>query len=100
MGDLPDARPATYVLRLYVTGLSIHSSRAVANVKRLCETHLGDRYDLKIIDLYQQPEFARGQQIIAAPTLVKELPLPQTRIIGDLSDEARVLRGLNIEGSW
>lgn len=89
-----------YILRLYVTGRSSNSSRAVANVKRICDAHLSGRCDLRIIDLYQQPHLARGQQIIAAPTLVKERPLPLKRIVGDMSDERRVLRGLDLALGW
>lgn len=93
-----EEQPGTYLLTLYVTGLSPHSSRAVTNAKRICNRYLPERHRLRIVDLYQQPELAQGMQIIAAPTLVRELPLPQRRIVGDLSDEARVLRGLELEG--
>jgi circadian clock protein KaiB len=92
----PGADGPFYILRLYVTGRSSNSSRAVANVKRICDAHLSGRCDLRIIDLYQQPHLARGQQIIAAPTLVKERPLPLKRIVGDMSDEGRVLFGLDL----
>lgn len=85
-----------YVLRLYVTGRSPNSLRAIANVRRICDAHIAGRYDLKIVDLYQQPHLAAGQQIIAAPTLVKSSPLPIKRIVGDMSDEARVVAGLNL----
>jgi circadian clock protein KaiB len=84
------------VLRLYVTGLTPRSTQAIAVLRAVCEEHLAGRYDLEVIDLYQQPELARGQQLIAAPTLVKELPLPVRRLIGDLSDEQRVLVGLDL----
>jgi circadian clock protein KaiB len=85
-----------YVLRLYVTGLTPHSTQAIASLRTVCEEHLAGRYDLEVIDLYQQPELARGQQLIAAPTLVKELPPPVRRLIGDLSNEQRVLVGLDL----
>jgi circadian clock protein KaiB len=85
-----------YVLRLYVTGLTPRSTQAIASLRAVCEEHLAGRYDLEVIDLYQQPELARGQQLIAAPTLVKELPPPVRRLIGDLSDEQRVLVGLDL----
>jgi circadian clock protein KaiB len=85
-----------YVLRLYVTGLTPRSTQAIASLRAVCEEHLAGRYDLEVIDLYQQPERARGQQLIAAPTLVKELPPPVRRLIGDLSDEQRVLVGLDL----
>jgi circadian clock protein KaiB len=93
--DEPDGE--FYILRLYVTGRSSNSSKAITNIKRICDLHLPGRCELKIIDLYQQPDLARGKQIIAAPTLVKELPLPLKRIVGDMSDEDRVLIGLDLE---
>jgi circadian clock protein KaiB len=85
-----------YVLRLYVTGMTPRSTRAVENVRTICETHLHGRYDLEVIDIYQQPTLAKGEQIIAAPTLVKKLPLPLRRVIGDLSSTERVLVGLDL----
>ncbi len=81
-----------YVLRLYVTGMTPRSTLAVENVRRVCEEHLPGQYDLEIIDIYQQPTLARGEQIIAAPTLIKKLPLPLRRVIGDMSSTDRVLR--------
>lgn len=89
-------RDGKYHLRLYVTGNTPQSSRAVANIKALCETHLKDRYVLTIIDLYQHQELAREHQILAAPTLIRELPLPVRRLIGDLSQEERVLVALDL----
>ena len=86
-----------YVLRLYVTGTTPQSARAIANIKKLCEIHLKGRYQLDVVDLYQQPQLAQGEQIIAAPTLVKKLPLPQRRIIGDMSKSERVLAGLDLQ---
>jgi circadian clock protein KaiB len=85
-----------YVLRLYVTGVTPQSARAIANIKKLCEEHLKGRYELDVVDLYQQPQLAQGEQIIAAPTLIKKLPLPQRRIIGDMSKSERVLAGLDL----
>jgi len=85
-----------YVLRLYVTGLTPRSTQAIATIKAICEEHLASRYDLEVIDIYQQPTLARGEQIIATPTLIKKLPLPLRRLIGDLSDEERVLLGLDL----
>ncbi len=85
-----------YILRLYVTGMTARSARAIENVRALCEEHLQGRYDLQVIDIYQQPALAREQQIVAAPTLIKKLPLPLRRIIGDMSNEGRVLVGLDI----
>jgi circadian clock protein KaiB len=85
-----------YVLRLYITGMTTQSTRAIANVKKICEEHLQGRYELEVIDLYQQPKLAKGEQIIAAPTLIKKLPLPLRRIIGDMSKTERVLVGLDL----
>ncbi len=85
-----------YVLRLYVTGTTPASVRAVANIKNICEAHLQGCYELEVIDLYQQPILAKGEQIIAAPTLIKKLPLPLRRIIGDMSDTERVLVGMDL----
>jgi circadian clock protein KaiB len=85
-----------YVLRLFVAGLTPKSRLAIANIKKVCEENLRGRYDLEVIDLYQQPETAQEQQIIALPTLLKQLPLPLRRIIGDLSDREQVVRGLDL----
>jgi len=85
-----------YVLRLYVTGMTPRSSRAVRNLQEICSEYLAGRFDLEVIDIYQQPVLAKGEQIIAAPTLVKKLPLPMRRIIGDMSNRERVLVGLDL----
>jgi len=85
-----------YVLRLYITGMSARSQRAVANLQAVCDEYLDGRYDLEVIDIYQQPALTKGEQIIAAPTLVKKLPLPMRRIIGDMSNRERVLFGLDL----
>jgi circadian clock protein KaiB len=85
-----------YVLRLYVSGTTARSARAIASMRRLCETHLKGEYDLEVIDVYQNPEATKADQIIAVPTLVKLLPVPLRRLIGDLSDRERVLSGLDI----
>lgn len=90
------AARAKYVLRLYVTGITPRSTLAIENVQRICEEHLQGRYTLEVIDLYQHPRLAAGEQIIAAPTLVKKRPAPLRRIMGDLSDEERVLVGLDL----
>ncbi|HVT79363.1 MAG TPA: circadian clock KaiB family protein [Phycisphaerae bacterium] len=87
---------ANYVLRLYVTGNSLRSQTAISNIRRLCETHLKGRYDLEVIDIYQQPSLAQNEQIIAAPTLIKKLPTPFRKIVGDLSNAHWVLLGLDI----
>ena len=91
----PQKKP--YVLRLYVTGTTPQSVRAIANIKKLCEVYLKGRYELDVVDLYQQPQLAQGEQIVAAPTLIKKSPLPQRRIIGDMSMSQRVLAGLDLQ---
>ena len=88
--------PARYVLRLFVTGTTSRSQRAIANMRKICEEKLEGRYDLEIIDVYQDPEATRDWQVVATPTLVKVLPEPLRRIIGDLSDREKVLAGLNL----
>ena len=85
-----------YILKLYVAGQSPKSVNAIANMKKLCEANLQGRYVLDVIDLYQQPQLAQGEQIIAVPTLIRELPSPLRRVIGDLSSTERVLVGLDI----
>jgi circadian clock protein KaiB len=85
-----------YSLRLYVTGASPNSSRAIANLKEVCEKYLKDNYKLEIIDVYQQPTIAESEQIIALPLLIKRSPSPERRLIGDMSDTEKVLRGLGI----
>ncbi len=85
-----------YLLRLYITGNTPQSLRAILNIKRICEEHLKGRYDLEVIDIYKKPELARGEQIIAAPTLIKSLPHPLRKLIGDLSNEDKVLLGLDL----
>jgi circadian clock protein KaiB len=88
-------RRAKYILRLYVIGSSPRSLKAVYNLKKLCEEHLPD-YDLEVIDIYKNPEAARDEQIIAAPTLVKKLPSPLRKFVGDLSNTQKILIGLDI----
>jgi circadian clock protein KaiB len=90
------AAKAKYLLRLYVTGTTGKSVRAIQNVRRICEEHLQGVYDLEVVDIYKNLPLARGDQIIAAPTLIKRLPAPLRRLIGDMSDEQRVLVGLDI----
>ena len=86
----------SYLLRLYVTGSTPRSARAIENLRRVCEEFLPGRYELEVVDIYQRPEAAREFQLIAAPTLVKLLPEPFKRIIGSLADTERVLVGLDI----
>jgi len=83
-------------LRLYIAGQTQKSVTALANLKRLCEEHLKGKYRIEVVDLLQNPQLARGDQILAVPTLVRKLPSPIKKIIGDLSNEARVLVGLDI----
>ena len=85
-----------YILKLYVTGMTSRSAHAIENLQTFCEKHLPGRYELQVIDVYQQPELTRSEQIVAIPTLIKKLPLPLRRLIGDMSDEERVLVGLDI----
>jgi len=85
-----------YVLRLYITGATNRSIFAIKNLKKICEEYLEGRYELEVIDLYQKPSLAKDEQIIAAPTLIKKLPLPFRRIIGDMSDKEKVLMGLDL----
>lgn len=87
----------SYILKLYMTGINAKSQTALRNIKEICETHLEGRYELEVIDVYQTPHLAKNQQIIAAPTLIKELPSPVQRFIGDLSDTDQVLVGLDIK---
>jgi circadian clock protein KaiB len=85
-----------YVLRLYVTGMTPRSAQAIENIRKICEEYLKGHYQLEIIDIYQNPNLARGEQIIAAPTLIKKLPAPLRRLVGDLSNKERVLLGLDL----
>lgn len=86
-----------YILRLYVTGMTPKSTQAILNIKKICEENLKGRYELEVIDIYQQPVLAKDEQIIAAPTLVKKLPLPLRKLIGDMSDKERLLLGLDLK---
>jgi len=85
-----------YVLRLYVTGMTPKSLHAIENIRKICEDNLQGRFELEVIDVYQHPELARKEQIIAAPTLIKKLPLPLRKFIGDMSDKDKILIGLKI----
>ncbi len=86
-----------YLLRLYITGTTNRSISAITNLRKICEEYLEGRYELEVIDLYQMPRLAKDEQIIAAPTLVKKLPLPFRRIIGDMSNKEKVLIGLDLK---
>jgi circadian clock protein KaiB len=85
-----------YLLRLYVAGQTPNSIRAIDNIKRICEEYLEGRYDLEVVDIYQQPVLAKGDQIIAVPTLMRKLPLPLRKFIGDMSTIERILVGLDL----
>ena len=85
-----------YVLRLFVTGMTARSARAIENLRAICDEYLEGRNELDVVDIHQQPVLTRGEQIIAAPTLIKKLPLPMPRIIGDMSNRDRVLLGLDL----
>jgi circadian clock protein KaiB len=85
-----------YLLSLYITGSTSRSVLAITNLKKICEEYLEGKYELEVIDLYKNPLVAREEQIIAAPTLIKKLPLPFRRIIGDMSNEEKVLMGLDL----
>lgn len=91
------SQSSKYILRLYVAGSTARSMAAISNLKIICDEKLAGRYSLEVIDLYQQPQLAAGHQIIAIPTLIKELPPPLRRIIGDLSDTEKVLVGLDLK---
>jgi circadian clock protein KaiB len=96
--EIEDTREETqsWCLRLYVAGRSPRSTLAFRNLKEICETHLAGRYEIEIIDLLENPKLARGDQIVAVPTLVRKLPEPVRKIIGDLSNTDRVLVGLDL----
>ncbi|MBF0608671.1 MAG: circadian clock protein KaiB [Candidatus Magnetobacterium sp. LHC-1] len=86
-----------FVLKLYVTGKTPRSERAIANLRDICEEELQDQYDMLIIDVLERPQLAEDEKILATPTLIKELPMPIRRIIGDLSDTEKVLLGLDLQ---
>ena len=91
-----DSREKTYVLRLFITGATPNSIRAVTNLREICETHLQGIYSLEIIDVYQQLDAAEKEQLIALPLLIKKAPYPEKRLIGDMSDTEKVLKGLGL----
>lgn len=86
-----------YLLSLYISGVTPKSTRAIMNIKKICEEYLKGRYELEVVDIYQQPELAKGEQIIAIPTLLKKLPLPLRKFIGDMSKTEKILVGLDIK---
>jgi circadian clock protein KaiB len=85
-----------YILRLYIAGSTPNSARALENIKGICEQHLAGRYDLEVVDIFQQPVLAKHEQIVAVPTLIKQLPPPLRKLIGDLTDRESVLIGLDL----
>ena len=89
--------PPEYELRLYITGATPNSVKAISNIRNICESHLKDRYALQIIDVYQDTALAQQEQIIALPLLIKKLPLPERKLIGDLSETEKVLKALGVE---
>lgn len=91
--------PESYVLRLFVAGSTLRSQTAITNVRRICEQHLAERFELEVIDVYTHPQQTRDLQIVATPTLVKLEPAPLRRIVGDLTNRDRVLTGLGLAGS-
>ena len=94
--ELASLTNAHYTLTLFVSGASSASSRAISNARALCEAHLAGRYDLTIVDVNQNPELARGSRVLATPTLFKGNPLPERMLVGDLSDEDRILLALDV----
>ena len=94
---IKESKDNKYVLRLYIAGQTPKSSQAITNIKKVCDEHLKGRYKLEVIDIYQQPVLAKGEQIIAAPTLLKKLPLPFRRFIGDMSNIEQRLLGLDLK---
>jgi circadian clock protein KaiB len=92
----PEPAAPHYLLRLFVTGTTPRSARAIQNIRAICEAYLPSRYDLEVIDIYQHPEHVKAEQIVVTPTLVRHSPHPVRKLIGDLSDTERVLAGLDI----
>ncbi len=90
------AKPEHYLLRLYVTGTTPKSVRAIKNLKQICEEYLKGRYELEVVDIYQRPSLLEGEQVVAAPTLIKKLPAPLRRLVGDMSNTEKVLMGLDL----
>lgn len=93
---LQEACSEKYILCLYITGITPKSTRAIQNIRKICEENLKGRYELEVIDIYQQPLLAKVEQIIAIPTLIKKLPLPLRKLVGDMSDTERILFGLDL----
>ena len=94
--SLSESKDKQYILRLYIAGTTIQSVTALRNIKKICEEHLQGRYELEVIDIYQQAEALISENIVAVPTLIKHLPLPLQKMIGNLSDTEKVLIGLDL----
>ena len=94
--DVIDEKSVKYILRLYVTGMTPKAQEAIRNIRKICEEELQGRYELDVIDVYQQPELAKKEQLIAAPTLIRKLPLPLRRMVGDMSNKEKVIVGLEL----
>ena len=94
--DSGDSENERYVLRLFVSGTSPNSVRAIKNIRDICDTHLNGNYDLEIVDIHQQPLLVKSEDVAAVPMLIKKFPLPKRRLIGDMSDKERVLKGLGL----
>ncbi len=92
-----EAKSRRYLLKLYIAGLTPRSQEAIRSVTAICEEHLAGRFELEVIDIYQNPVLAKGEQIIAAPTLIKQLPLPLRKLIGNMADKDKVLVGLDLQ---
>ncbi len=86
-----------YILRLYIAGMTPKSKRAILNIKKLCDGHLKDRYNLEVVDILRNPVLASGEQIVATPTLIRKIPLPLRRFIGDMTEAERVLLGIDLK---
>ncbi len=99
MTKLKKSNPQEYILHLYVAGLSPRSQKAIENIKKICDKYLRGRYKLVIQDIYKNPILARNGQILAVPTLIKQLPLPLRRFVGDMSDSKKILLGLDLRST-
>jgi circadian clock protein KaiB len=96
VNDSVGGKDTKYVLRLFITGMTPRAQEAVRNIRKICEEELKGRYELEVIDIYQQPELAKKEQILAAPTLIRKLPLPLRKLVGDMSNKEKVVVGLEI----
>ncbi len=94
--EYEEGKEGMYVLRLYVAGITPKSEAAIRSITEICRTHLAGRYELEVIDIYQHPSKAKGEQIVAAPTLIKQLPNPLRRLIGNMANQDKVLVGLDL----